>query len=90
MNATVAGSSYAFAKVFLSRTSSAASTVTPISMLAQLALTTPALTGSHVRGKGHTGLEFTDEVMPEQYTDASTGRHYKALSVRLGEVGGWL
>jgi hypothetical protein len=92
MNATVAGSSYAFAKVFLSRTSSAASTVTPISLLAQLALTgsSPALTGNHVRGKGHTGLEFVDASMAEQYLDASTGRHFKALTVELGEVGAWL
>lgn len=92
MNATVAGSSYAFAKVFLTRTSGAVSTVTPISLMGQLWLTgsSPTLTGSHVRGKGHTGLEFMDESMVEQYLDASSGRHYKALTVQLGEVGGWL
>jgi len=91
MNATVAGSTYAYAKVFISRTSSAASTITPISMMAQLHLAadSPTLTGSHVRGKGQAGLRFADDAMPEEYTDASTGRHYKALSTRLVETQPW-
>lgn len=88
MNATVAGSTYAYAKVFLTRTSSADSTVTPISMMAQLALTTPTLTGSHVRGKGHTGLMFDSDVTDE-YLDASPGRHERGLSLSLLEVGAW-
>lgn len=88
LNATVAGSTYAYAKVYMTRTSAATSTVTPISMMAQLALTTPTLTGVHRRGKGHTGLMF-DGAPSEEYLDASPGRHYKALSVRFREVGAW-
>lgn len=91
LNATVAGSSYAYAKVFITRTSAVASTITPISMMAQLHLASasPTLTGSHVRGRGWGGLEFSDETVPVTMTDASTGRHYESLSVRLDEVGPW-
>lgn len=89
MNATVAGSTYAYAKVFLTRTSSAASTVTPISMMARLTTGSPTLTGSHVRGKGHTGLMFSDSAAAEDWFDASDGVHYKALSASLTEVQAW-
>lgn len=92
MNATVSGGTYAYAKVFLSRTSSAASTITPISMMAQLHLTgvTPTLTGLHQRGRGWGGLDFADEVVPVELQDASTGRHYQGLTVKFDEVGPWL
>jgi hypothetical protein len=91
MNATVSGASYAYAKVYVTRTSSAASTITLISMMAQLWETgdTPTLTGPHVRGQGHTGLEFVDGAAVEEWTDASAGKHYKGLSARLLEVGAW-
>jgi len=91
MNATVSGSSYAYAKVFITRTSSATSTITPISMMAQLHLTgvTPTLTGSHIRGRGWGGLDFAGEVAEGTLQDASTGRHYQGLSVRLHEVQPW-
>jgi hypothetical protein len=91
LNATVDGGSYAFAKVFVTRTSSADSTITPISMMAQLwpSGMTPAMTGPHVRGKGWSALEFGDEVMSVEFTDSSDGRHYQGLTVRLDEVGAW-
>lgn len=89
MNATVSGATYAYAKVFLTRTSSAASTVTPISLMGQLAISTPTLTGIHVRGTGAAGLRFSDSGQPEVYTDASTGRHYKSLTVHLAETQPW-
>lgn len=88
---SIVGSVYAYVKVFLSRTSSAASTITPISLMAQLwpVAVSPTLTGSHVRGQGHTGLEFSDGAPVEEWTDASSGRHYKSMSVRLIETGAW-
>lgn len=91
LNLTVSGSSYAYAKIFITRTSSAASTITPISMMAQLHLTgsSPTLAGSHVRGRGQAGLEFADTAIPQEYLDASAGRHYKALSLRLKETQPW-
>lgn len=89
MNATVAGGTYAYAKVFLTRTSSAVSTITPISMMAQLTLTgsSPVLPERHKRGKGHTGLMFEGHP-DEEYLDASDGRHYKAITASFLEVGG--
>ena len=91
MNATVLGATYAYAKVFITRTSSAASTITPISMMAQLhlAAASPTLTGLHVRGRGWGGLDFSDEVVPVTMTDVSSGRHYESLTVRFSEVGPW-
>lgn len=91
LNATVAGSTYAFAKVFFTRTSSAASTITPISFMAQLWPTgvTPTLTGSHVQGRGHTGLMFADDAAAENYVTVNGGVPYRGLSTRLVEVGAW-
>lgn len=92
LNATVAGSSYAFAKIFFTRTSSAASTITPISLMAQLwpSGVTPTLTGNHVPGRGHTGLQFADDAVAEDYRVVSGGVPYRGLSTRLLEVGAWV
>lgn len=89
MNATVSGNSYAYAKLFYSRTTTATSSVTPISAMGQLwpVGVTPTLTGVHVPGRGHSGLEFRGATSPESYTDYSSGRHYKALTVELVETG---
>lgn len=91
MNATVAGATYAYAKVFITRTSSAASTITPISMMAQLhpAAASPTLTGLHQRGRGWGGLDFASDVVPMTLDDVSTGRHYQGLSVEFDEVAPW-
>lgn len=91
LNATVSGASYAFAKVFFTRTSSAASTITPISLMAQLWPTgvTPTLTGLHVPGRGHTGLQFADDAVAEDYATVRAGVPYRGLSTRLLEVGAW-
>lgn len=69
LNATVSGASYAWARVFYTRTSAAASTVTPISLMAQLWPTgfTPQLTGAHIMGEGHTQLDFADAAIVEDY-----------------------
>jgi hypothetical protein len=91
LNATVVGSSYAFAKVFFTRTSSAASTITPISFMAQLWPTgaSPTLTGLHVPGRGHTGLMFADDAVAENYVTVRGGTPYRGLATRLVEVGAW-
>jgi hypothetical protein len=88
LNATVSGASYAFAKVFFTRTSSAASTITPTSFMAQLWPTgsSPSLTGSHVPGRGHTGLMFADDAVAENYVSVNGGVPYRGLSTRLVEV----
>lgn len=86
LNATVAGSSYAWARVFYTRTSSAASTLTPISLMAQLWLTgvSPTLTGNHLPGEGHTQLDFADDAIIEDYEYIYPPR--KAISTTLEEV----
>lgn len=91
LNTTVAGATYAFAKVYFTRTSSAASTITPISLMAQLwpAATSPTLTGLHVPGRGHTGLEFADDAVAEDYHMVNAGVPYRGLSTRLVEVQAW-
>lgn len=76
-------------EVYITRTSAVASTLTLTSMMAQLWKTgiTPTLTGDHVPGDGHTGLEFADDARVETYTYINPPR--KALSTTLVEVGAW-
>lgn len=87
MNATLAGSSYNWARVFYTRTSSSASTLTPVSLMAQLHPTSvsPPLTGQHQPGEGHRKLQFADEAIIEDYIfmypEASKG-----ISTTLEEV----
>lgn len=92
LNLTVAGSSYAFAKIYQTRTSSTASTITPISAMAQLwpVGVSPTLTGNHVPGRGHTGLVFADDAVAEDYRGVNDGAPLRGLSTRLVEVGAWL
>jgi hypothetical protein len=86
MNATVSGGSYNWARVFYTRTSSAASTVTPISLMGQLWLTglSPTLTGFHIPGEGHTQLQFADDAVLEDYQFVYPPQ--KAISTTLEEV----
>lgn len=86
MNATVSGASYNWARVYYSRTSSAASTLTPISMMAQLWVTgsSPTLTGIHLPGEGHTQLAFADAAIVEDY--AWDRPPQKGISTSLEEV----
>lgn len=89
MNATFAGSSYQAVKVYITRTTTDASTLTLTSMMAQLVETGKSLTltGNHMPGEGHTGLEFTDDARVETYTYMFPPR--KGLSTNLLEVGAW-
>lgn len=89
LNASYSGASYQYVKVFLQRTSTAASTITLSSMMAQLwpTGTTPPLSttgGSFIDGSGHRGLKFADGATVESYIMAD--RHLKGLSTRLYEA----
>lgn len=86
LNATVSGSSYNWARVFYTRTSSATSTITPISLMGQLWVTgfAPTLTGIHLMGEGHTQLDFADEAIIEDYDFIYPPK--KAISTTLEEV----
>lgn len=89
MNTTFSGATYQAVEVFIYRTETVASTVTLTSMMAQLwkTGTSPVLTGDHVAGDGHTGLEFADDARVETYLYINPPR--KALSTTLVEVGAW-
>lgn len=89
MNATFAGSSYQAVKVYITRTSTATSTITLTSLMARMVLTgrSLTLTGSHAAGEGHTGLEFADDARVETYTYMYPPM--KAMSTTLVEVGAW-
>lgn len=89
MNATFAGSSYQAVKIYITRTTTDASTISLVSMMARLVETGKSLTltGNHMPGEGHTGLEFADDARVETYTYMFPPR--KAMSTTLVEVGAW-
>lgn len=91
MNTTV--DSVDYAKVYVRRTTTAASTLNITSMMAQLWPTTvtPALTGNFIEGKGHRGLKFGDDAISETYAMVDPYRpggvaHLKGLSTTLIEA----
>lgn len=93
LNASFAGSSYDYVEVFNDwRTSSAASTMTVTSRLAQLWPTgvTPTSTGNHRPGDGHTGLRFLGGSMTSSYRLLTSTDHFAGLGFSLVEVGAWL
>jgi len=89
MNTTFAGSSYSAVRLYVTRTSSAASTVSITSMMAQLYKTgtTPTLPTSHYQGEGSTGLMFVDDAIVETYSYMYPPR--KGIATTLVEVGAW-
>ena len=86
LNETLSGASYSWARIFYTRTSSAASTLTPISMMAQLwpIGVTPELNGPHLPGEGHTQLQFSDSAIIEDYVYMYPPQ--KGISTILKEV----
>lgn len=93
MNASFSGSSYRAVEIYISRSSSAASTISLTSMQAQLWKTgvSPTLTGNFIPGDGVMGLEFASG-MQETYVHDQTGNipARKTSSVALVEVEPWL
>lgn len=91
LNATFAGSSYKAVEIYITRTSSATSTLTLASGMAQLWPTgaTPTLTGNWVSGQGNTGCKFGEAALPQEYIFVDNGRSYrlKGMSTTLVEVG---
>jgi hypothetical protein len=89
MNATFAGSSFQAVQVYITRTSTSASTITLASLMAQLYKTgtSPVLPSNHMFGEGHTGLSFADEAVVENYVYIDPPR--KGMNTTLVEVGAW-
>lgn len=92
LNASFSGASYDYVAVDFRRTTSAASTLTIASMLAQLWPTgsSPALTGLHRSGDGHTGLRFVGETYKKDYRLMLSDEYFTGVSFVLAEVGAWL
>jgi len=91
LNASLAGSSYDYAILDFRRTSSAASTLTVTSALAQIWPTgvTPTLTGNHLPGEGHSGVRFLGGSTSSQYRLVRDGARWEGLGFSLLEVGAW-
>jgi len=89
MNTSFDGSTYQAVDVYITRTSSAASSITITSMMAQLYKTgtTPSLPANHYQGEGSTGLEFMDDAIVETYSYMYPPR--KGISTTLCEVEAW-
>lgn len=93
MNASYSGSTYRAVQVYLTRTSTATSTVQITSLMAQLwpTGTTPVLTGPFIPGDGVMGLEFGSGMTETYYHDAMGNiPARKGSSVALIEVEPWL
>jgi len=89
MNATFSGATYSAVEVYLTRTTSDASTITLTSMMAQLYLigATPILPSLHIAGQGSTGLQFADDAIVETYSYMYPPQ--KGLTTTLVEVEAW-
>jgi len=89
MNATFSGSTYCAVDVYITRTSTASSTITLASLMAQLYKTsaTPALPTSHIMGQGASGMAFADDAIVENYSYMYPPR--KGISTILVEVEAW-
>jgi len=89
MNATFSGDTYSAVEVYLTRTSTAASSISLTSMMAQLYVSgaTPTLPTSHIMGQGSTGMVFADDAIVETYSYMHPPR--KGISTTLVEVEAW-
>jgi hypothetical protein len=86
---TFSGATYRAVRVYLTRTTAVASTISLIAMNAQIIPTgtSPASTGRFIPGKGHSGLKFIGDAYPERYVMAN--RDLLGASIKLAEVEPW-
>jgi hypothetical protein len=93
MNFAFAGSTYKAVEVYITRTTTATSTLAVTSAMAQLwpSAITPIQTGVHIPGQGNNGCKFGSDAIVQNYTlaDIPGGRHYKGMSADIVEVGAW-
>lgn len=91
------GTTYKAVEIFLTRTTTATSTVSISGMMARQVQNSPVaapsmnVTGNHVPGQGFTGLKFNGPAVVEKYIQAPRGQqiHLKGMSVDLVETGAW-
>jgi hypothetical protein len=89
MNATFSGGTYWGVDVYITRTSTATSTITLTSLMAQLykSSASPTLPTSHIMGQGASGMMFADDAIVENYSYMFPPR--KGISTTLVEVEAW-
>ena len=89
MNTTFSGGTYQAVRLYITRDTDTASTVSITSMMAQLYKTgaTPTLPTNHYQGEGSTGLMFADDAIVENYSYMYPPR--KGIATTLVEVGAW-
>ena len=89
MNATFAGSSYSAVRIYITRDTNVASSISITSMMAQLYKngSNPTLPTTHYQGEGSTGLMFVDDAIVETYSYMYPPR--KGIATTLVEVGAW-
>lgn len=85
---TFSGATYKAVRIYITRTSSATSTITPTAMWARVVLTgtTPTIS-RHIPGKGHSGLKFRGSARVEVYTMVYGKK--VGTSLELAEVEPW-
>lgn len=91
-NTTFSGSTYKAVEIYFTRTSSATSSVTVLSAMAQLwrsGYTGHSDPVNFHPGQGNTGCRFLSTAIPEDYivSDGISRRHLKGLAATLVEVG---
>ena len=85
---TFSGNTYKAIRIYLTQTSAAASTISPVALWMQVLPTgTTATITRHIPGKGHMGLNFRGSARPETYV--MTDRHLTGASIVLAEVEPW-
>lgn len=91
LNTKVSGASYRAVQVYMTPTAAGGGTVTLVSGKAVYALPTetPALTGGHLPGEGHTGLRF-DGTPTMTYIQAARGRALVSTAAKFTEIEAWL
>lgn len=93
MNYSTSGATNMGVIISLTRTTTAASTITLYSLVAQLYATGSAqpTTGNHHPGRGQSGMEFSSDAVAESYTLVDNGgsRHLKGMSFSLTETSPW-
>lgn len=95
MNATYSGATFLGVIVYLARTTTAASTITLYSLMAQLYPTgaTQPNPPQHLSGEGQAGMEFSTDAVAETYTMVnnlgSVPTRLKGMSFAMTEVTPW-
>ena len=90
LNTKVSGGQYSAIQVYMTTTLAGSATITLVSGKAVYSEVgaTPALTGDHVEGDGHTGFQIGD--ISTAYVQAADGHQYVTTATKGTEIEAWL